>query len=178
MSVDKFGRYSSSSSRKRRIENNSHTKYKDFLLDSDNNINVRSKRIKNLGSPIENTDAVSKIFLFKLLNEHKSKIDAAIQSSQTIHDNEIEEIFSTIKNNRINIEESLVENIRHIENILDQLQYKVNLLSGESQSLKDKYKLIYNSELEKYSYDVADKKKKNIEKEDSVQIKILNNEYE
>lgn len=58
MSVDKFGHFSNSNISKRNVSKNL-----GISTDQYNNIDIQNRKIKNLASPSEDTDAVNKIYL-------------------------------------------------------------------------------------------------------------------
>lgn len=69
MSVDKFGHFSNY---KKEALRKDVPKWFGFTLDKDKNIDFQNKRIKNIRTPLEETDAVNKSFLFaQISNEHK-----------------------------------------------------------------------------------------------------------
>lgn len=73
MSVDKFGRFSHYSHNENRLRKTS-----GFNLDRDKNINLHLKRLKNLGSPIEDNDAVTKKFTTESINQSALELQKEI----------------------------------------------------------------------------------------------------
>lgn len=69
MSVDKFGHYYNSKLNYNNIIRKNESKMFGFILDSDENLNVQNKRIKQVSSPVEENDAVTKNFLLSQINQ-------------------------------------------------------------------------------------------------------------
>lgn len=87
MSVDKFGHYSSHHN----LNESRLRKAIGFNLDRDRNINLHLKRIKNLGLPIEDNDAVTKQFVSESVNQ----LGLKLHKENTVLKNAIEEYIDT-----------------------------------------------------------------------------------
>lgn len=93
MSIDKFGRSSLKPSKHGR----------GFKLTRTGDYNIRRRKLKNVGNPKDNADAVNKLYLVKYINEFTpsaSKINA------------IEKKLTEIDQNKLAISASIIDEIR------------------------------------------------------------------
>lgn len=73
MSVDKFGHYlNDTSSSTISIQNA--PKLLGFFMDTDNNIDVQNKRIKNVAKALEEDDVINKVFLQTQIEKTENKL--------------------------------------------------------------------------------------------------------
>lgn len=95
MSVDKFGRYSKQKYNCDIFKKNA-SKIIGIIVDSDNNINVQNKRIKNLGVPREDADAVNKVYLQTEINRTQDQLKRGLNTEVVNIRNDIKELRSKI----------------------------------------------------------------------------------
>ena len=111
MSLDKFGRYSLSvndANLRRNI-----LKAVGISLEQDKQINCHWKRVKNLGRPVELTDAATLGFTLEKLSDIEKKLNLSISVFKRSIMIDIESLFPTIK-------QYLDEKINGLLLILDQ----------------------------------------------------------
>lgn len=87
MSINKFGHFSL---------DNSRLKAK-TILDRNKNLNLNKKRIINLAAPIEDDDAISKVYFLDTLNKMKTKLEHQIKEINIILNNSIKNDVSIIE---------------------------------------------------------------------------------
>lgn len=118
MSVDKFGRYSNNQNKaiKRNI-----VKVIGFNIEKDGDINLQKKRIKNLGKPIHEDDAVTKSFisseiqrvyqeLLTAVEKLKKELLAEIANLHNFND----ALKNNLNNRLIRIEDIVFESIKGV----------------------------------------------------------------
>lgn len=112
MSLDKFGHYLNDTSSI--ILTKNAPKLLGFYMDADNNINVKNKRIKNVGNALEENDAISKLFLQMQLEKMQHEIINNLKE-------EVNEIRKENINSKVFLEEQmkfLNEKIHRFENYM------------------------------------------------------------
>lgn len=73
MSVDKFGHYSNEKYSNENLKK-TESKLIGITMDNDQNINMQNRRIKNVGVPIQETDAITKRFMQAHVTQAKENI--------------------------------------------------------------------------------------------------------
>lgn len=112
MSLDKFGHYLNDTSSI--ILTKNAPKLLGFYMDADNNINVKNKRIKNVGNALEENDAISKLFLQMQLEKMQHEIINNLKE-------EVNEIRKENINSKVFLEEQmefLNDKIHRFENYM------------------------------------------------------------
>lgn len=95
MSVDKFGRYSKQKYNTNILKKNV-PRIVGIIVDSDNNLNVQNKRIKNLGVPRDDTDAINKGYLQAEINRTQDQLKRGLNTEVVSIKNNIKELKSII----------------------------------------------------------------------------------
>lgn len=131
MSVDKFGHYYNSMLNNNNILRKNVEKTANIIVDNDKNLNIQNKRIKNIATPLEEKDAVTKGFLFTQIEQ--------IQKDLLLIINKNSKELDMVR-----------EYLKRMENLLnDVLKDKIDILPLSSISILQKEeldKLIYNTE--------------------------------
>lgn len=95
MSVDKFGRYSkqkfSSSILKKNVP-----RIVGIIVDNDSSLNVQNKRIKNLGIPRDEADAINKGYLQAEVNRIQDEIKSGLNTEILNIRKDIEQLQNTL----------------------------------------------------------------------------------
>lgn len=95
MSVDKFGRYSKQKYNCDILKKNA-SKIIGIIVDSDNNLNVQNKRIKNLEIPREDADAVNKLYVQTEINRTQSQLKRGLSTEVVDIRNDIKQLNTKI----------------------------------------------------------------------------------
>lgn len=119
MSVDKFGHYYNS---KLNYNNNilrkNESKNFGIILDSDKNLNFQNKRIKNVASPIEDNDSVTKDYLLSQINQIKKDLLLKINENEDVMYNKISNINQNQKSYIDGELELLRQQMQYLKTIL------------------------------------------------------------
>lgn len=119
MSVDKFGHYYNS---KLNYNNNilrkNESKNFGIILDSDKNLNFQNKRIKNVASPIEDNDSVTKDYLLSQINQIKKDLLLKINKNEDVMYNKISNINQNQKSYIDGELELLRQQMQYLKTIL------------------------------------------------------------
>ena len=100
MSVDKFGHFSINNTK---VLKRDAPKVFGFFIDENRDLNIQNKKIKNLGSPAEQTDAVNKVYVQSQVN-HSEEVLKKIFNKQIVYirqeiinlRNDIKDIFGVL----------------------------------------------------------------------------------
>lgn len=105
MSVDKFGHYASNSN----VLRENVSKILGIVVDSHNNLDFQNKKIKNLGAPSEDTDAVNKVYLQTQINHSQEIVKRGI-STEIV---DIRREISNLKNSLQDVYDVIISIQRH-----------------------------------------------------------------
>lgn len=103
MSVDKFGHFSSGNIR-------NVPKVLGIAFDRYNNLNIQNKKIKNLGPPTEDTDAVNKAYLQKQINYSREILKQDLNSDIIIIKQEIAQLRDILNKSFNDIHAIIINN--------------------------------------------------------------------
>lgn len=90
MSVDKFGHFSKD------MQRGNVPKIPGINFDKNNNLNIQNKKIKNLGSPAEDTDAVNKAYLHNQIEHMREVLKKEVNVELTDIRREITEMICNL----------------------------------------------------------------------------------
>lgn len=96
MTVDKFGHYYNHKYNSEILKKNV-SKTLGIIIDSNNNIDIQNRKIKNLAPPSEGSDAVNKDYLYSQINHIQEVLKRGISKEVTNNIKDIKDLNQKIK---------------------------------------------------------------------------------
>lgn len=123
MSVDKFGHYLNDTSGI--ISTKNAPKLLGFFMDTNNNIDVQNKRIKNVAKALEENDAINKLFLQTQIEKLEHEITLELEETNNKINAKLLNIKLQLEENNNKINEKVVNIKSFFEEQLEQLNEKI-----------------------------------------------------